>query len=298
MTDRIKIWGSAIRPRTIPLSLSGVIVGGCIAVSIGEANLWAWLLCAVTAVLLQILSNLANDYGDFDKGIDTNKRTGPQRAMQSGKVSASEMKRAIGTVAVLALLSGASLVFLVARLSITEMIVFAALGAGAIAAAVLYTLGKRPYGYRGLGDFYCFIFFGLVSVAGTFFLVAHQWDYAILLPAAAIGFMSNAVLNINNMRDYVNDKFNGKNTLVVRIGINRARRYQTLLIIAAFLFLTVFTIINGKPFWCYSFLLLLPFFVLDLIDIHARPPRYLDPYLKKQAIKTFILAVVFGVSIL
>lgn len=298
MTDRIKIWVSAIRPRTIPLSLSGVIVGGCIAASTGEANLWAWLLCAVTAVLLQILSNLANDYGDFDKGIDTSKRTGPQRAMQSGKVSAREMKRAIGIVAALALLSGASLVFLVARLSITEMIVFAALGAGAIAAAVLYTLGKRPYGYRGLGDFYCFIFFGLVSVAGTFYIVAHQWDSTVLLPAAAIGCMSNAVLNINNMRDYVNDKLKGKNSLVVRIGIEKAKKYHTFLIIMAFVCLTAFTIINGKPVWSYSFLLLPPFFIKDLLEIHALPVRHLDPYLKKQAIKTFLLAVVYGVTIL
>lgn len=288
----------AIRPRTLVLSLAGVIVGGFIAIAKGDANLWAWLFCAVTAILLQILSNLSNDYGDFINGIDTTERTGPQRAMQSGDVSTKEMKKGIYIVAALVLLSGAALVFLVAGLGITEMLVFAALGIGAAVAALLYTLGKHPYGYRGLGDFYCFIFFGLVSVAGTFFLVSHQWDYTTLLPATAVGLMSNAVLNINNMRDYVNDKIKGKNTLVVKIGIKRARNYHTFLIITSFICLTAYTIIKGSPFWCYSFLLLLPFFIKDLMEIHALPVRYLDHYLKKQAIKTLLLALVFGLPML
>lgn len=298
MSSIIALWISAIRPRTLVLSSAGTLLGGMIALSEGHANIWAWVLCVVTAVLLQSLSNLANDYGDFVNGVDTTERTGPQRAMQSGSVSEASMKRAIGTVAALAFLSGAALVFFVAKLSMTEMLVFAALGIGAVAAALLYTLGKRPYGYRGLGDFYCFIFFGLVSVAGTFYIVAHQWDSTVLLPAAAIGCMSNAVLNINNMRDYVNDKLKGKNSLVVRIGIEKAKRYHTFLIIMAFVCLTAFTIIKGKPVWSYSFLLLLPFFIKDLLDIHALPVRHLDPYLKKQAIKTFLLAVVYGVTIL
>ena len=295
MSSKIALWISATRPRTLVLSLAGVLMGGFVAIPKGDANLWAWLFCAITAVLLQILSNLTNDYGDFTKGVDTTERTGPRRAMQSGDVSAKGMKTAIGIVAGMAILSGAALVFLVAKLSITEMLVFAVLGIAAAAAAVLYTLGKNPYGYRGLGDFYCFIFFGLVSVAGTFFLVAHQWDYAILLPAVTLGLMANAVLNINNMRDYVNDKLKGKNTLVVRIGIKKARNYHTFLIITSFICLIAYTIINRCPIWCYSFLLLLPFFLLDLIDIHALPVRNLDPYLKKQAIKTLLLSVVYGV---
>jgi len=295
MANKITKWILATRPRTLVLSLAGVLMGGFVAIPKGDANLWAWLFCAITAILLQILSNLTNDYGDFTNGVDTTERTGPQRAMQSGDVSTDGMKRAIGVVTVLVLLTGAALVFFVAGLSKAEMLVFAALGIGAAAAAVLYTLGKHPYGYRGLGDFYCFIFFGLVSVAGTFFLVAHQWDYSILLPATTLGLMSNAVLNINNMRDYVNDKIKGKNTLVVKIGIKKARHYHTFLIITSFICLIAYTIINGSPIWCYSFLLLLPFFIKDLIDIYTTPVRYLDPYLKKQAIKTFLLSVIYGV---
>lgn len=269
-------------------------MGGCIALPSGEANLWAWLLSGTTAALLQILSNLANDYGDFAKGTDNAMRKGPQRAMQTGSVSATDMKRAIGIVAASALLSGAALVFVVARLSISEMLAFAALGTGAVAAALLYTLGRHPYGYRGLGDLYCFIFFGIVSVAGTFFLVSHRWDYTILLPAAAIGLMSNAVLNINNMRDIDNDKNSGKNSLVVKIGLRNAYRYHVALIAVAFVCLATHVAINGKSTYCYLFALMLPLFVKDLVEIRTTPPQSLDPFLKRQSIKTFALAIVYG----
>ena len=298
MAGNLKMWFLAIRPRTLVLSLAGTLVGGFVALSEGSANIGAWSLCAVTAMLLQALSNLANDYGDFEKGVDNAERVGPKRPLMKGQLSAAQMKKAIVVTTVLALLSGAVLVFWVSRLNIYELTFFALLGLAAVAAAMLYTLGKRPYGYRGLGDVYCFIFFGIAAVFGTYYLTAHQANWAVLLPAAAMGFMSNAVLNINNMRDAENDRLNGKKSLVVKIGQKNAYIYHVALIVSAFVCLVVFAVMSGKPLWSYAFLLLFPFFVKDLVGIKKTPPEQLDPYLGKQAVKTFVLALAFGLLML
>ena len=162
----LKTWIKASRPRTVLLSFSGVLLGSFLAINqvpepVEGPFLWLTLLfCALTAVLLQILSNLANDYGDFKKGTDGEKRVGPQREMQSGAITEKEMKLGLAFTAALCLVSGALLIFVFAKLSWQELAVFAALGIGAVLAALLYTLGKHPYGYRGLGDLYCFLFFG------------------------------------------------------------------------------------------------------------------------------------------
>ena len=219
---KFQTWVKAARPRTVLLSFSGVLLGGFLAINqvpepVEGPAFWLTLLfAALTAILLQILSNLANDYGDFKKGTDSAKRVGPQREMQSGAITEKEMKRGLAVTAGLCFISGALLIFVFAGLTWQELAVFAALGIGAVLAALLYTLGKRPYGYRGLGDLYCFLFFGWAAVAGTFYLATKSLDFSVLLPASAMGFLSNAVLNINNMRDYENDKASGKNSLVVK----------------------------------------------------------------------------------
>ena len=201
-----KTWIRAARPRTVLLSFSGVLLGGFLAIAkapepVEGPTPWLCLFfCALTAVLLQILSNLANDYGDFKKGTDSAKRIGPQREMQSGAITEKEMRLGIAVVSAMCLVSGA-LIFVFARLSWQELAVFAALGLGAVLAALFYTLGKHPYGYQGLGDLFCFLFFGWAAVAGTFYLATKTLDFSVLLPASAMGFLSNAVLNINNMRD-------------------------------------------------------------------------------------------------
>ena len=232
----LKTWIRAARPRTVLLSFSGVLLGGFLAINqvpepaVPEANRrvegptpWLVILfCAITAVLLQILSNLANDYGDFKKGTDSANRVGPQREMQSGTITEKEMRLGIAVVSALCLLFGGVLIFILARPTWQELAVFAALGLGAVLAALFYTLGKRPYGYRGLGDLFCFLFFGWAAVAGTFYLATKSLDFSVLLPASAMGFLSNAVLNINNMRDYENDKASGKNSLVVKIRLKKA----------------------------------------------------------------------------
>ena len=294
----LKHWIRAARPRTVLLSFSGILMGGFLSAFCSNHNIPAILLCAVTAILLQILSNLANDYGDFKKGVDNSLRKGPQRTMQNGDINEVEMLIGMTLVAGAALLSGAILIFFVARLSWTELLVFAALGITAVLAALLYTLGKHPYGYQGLGDLFCFLFFGWTAVAGTYYLATKHLDVSILLPATTMGLMSNAVLNINNMRDYESDKASGKNSFVVFIGLKRAFIYHCFLIIGGLLCLTLFCIIKQLPIYCYSFWLLTPLFAKDILSLRTHSAEQLDSLLPRQVIKTFLLTIIFGISLL
>lgn len=297
---KLTTWLRAARPRTVLLSFSGVLMGGFLAFTQDLFYPSVIVFAAFTAVLLQILSNLANDLGDYKKGTDNAQRKGPQRELQSGSISEKEMKTGIAIVGLASLLSGGLLLLSVFLTSsdLIDLTIFALLGIAAILAALLYTLGKRPYGYRGLGDLFCFIFFGWAAVFGTYYLATKNLDFSILLPASAMGFMSNAVLNINNMRDIENDRASGKNSLVVKIGLQRAYIYHLILIIGAFLFLTLFCIIKQLPWYCYAFWLLAPLFANDLVQIKKSEPEQLDPLLPKQVVKTFLLVVVFGVTVM
>ena len=298
---KLRTWIRAARPRTVLLSFSGVLLGAFLSIAkvpepVEGSTQWLTLLfCALTAILLQILSNLANDYGDFKKGTDSAKRVGPQREMQSGSITEKEMKKGLAVTAALCLISGALLIFVFARLTWQELAVFAALGLGAVLAALLYTLGKHPYGYRGLGDLFCFLFFGWAAVAGTFYLATKTLDFSVLLPATAMGFLSDAVLNINNMRDYENDKASGKNSLVVKLGLKKAFVYHCLLIVGAFLCLAVFLIFKHAPYYTYAFWLLFPLFLKDLMAIKKTKPELLDPFLGRQVKHSFLLVVIYGI---
>jgi 1,4-dihydroxy-2-naphthoate octaprenyltransferase len=249
-------------------------------------------------MLLQMLCNFANDYGDFKKGVDGAHRVGPQRELQSGEISEKEMRKAMAVVAAICLISGALLLFVFAGLTWKELAVFAALGIGAVLASLLYTLGKHPYGYRGLGDLYCFLFFGWAAVAGTFYLATKQLDFSVLLPASAMGFLSNAVLNINNMRDIENDRTSGKNSLVVKIGLKKAFVYHCLLIGLAFVCLTIYLVLHHAAWYSYLFLLLSVLFVKDLVAIKKTEPELLDPFLGRQVKHSFLVVVVYGVLLL
>ena len=301
---KVRTWVNASRPRTVLLSFSGVLLGAFLAIDkapdpVEGPTFWLTLIfCALTAVLLQILSNLANDYGDFKKGTDGTNRVGPQREMQSGAITEKEMKRSLVVTAGLCLVSGALLIFVFAALTWKELAVFAALGIGAVLAALLYTLGKHPYGYRGLGDLYCFLFFGWAAVAGTFYLATKILDFSVLLPASTMGFLSNAVLNINNMRDYENDKASGKNSLVVKLGLEKAFVYHCLLIGLAFVCLTVYLVLHHAAWYSYLFWLLSVLFVKDLIAIKNTKPELLDPFLGQQVKHSFLLVLVYGVLFL
>jgi len=305
----VKTWMKAARPRTVLLSFSGVLLGGFLAIAktpelevpepVEGPPLWLTILfCALTAILLQILSNLANDYGDYKKGVDGVKRVGPQREMQSGAISEKEMQRGIALIGALCLVSGGILIFSAARLTWQELAFFAVLGLGAILAALFYTLGKRPYGYRGLGDLYCFLFFGWAAVAGTFYLATKSLDFSALLPASAMGFLSNAVLNINNMRDYENDRASGKRSLAVKLGLEKAFVYHCLLIGGAFVCLTVYLFLHQAAWYSYLILLLFSLFVKDLIAIKKTKPEQLDPFLGRQVKHSFLLVLVYGLLLI
>ena len=298
---KLKTWIRAARPRTVLLSFSGVLLGGLLAIKTGPSTgsgTWLCLLfCALTAVLLQILSNLANDYGDFKKGVDGVHRVGPQRELQSGAITEKEMRKGIAVVGAMCLASGA-LIFVFARFSWQELAVFAALGLGAVLAALFYTLGKHPYGYRGLGDLYCFLFFGWAAVAGTFYLATRILDFSVLLPASAMGFLSNAVLNINNMRDMENDRASGKSSLVVKIGLKKAFVYHGLLIGGAFVCLTVYLGLHHAAWYSNLFWLLFPIFLKELIGIKKTTPELLDPFLGRQVKHSFLVVVVYGALLL
>ena len=299
---KFKTWIKASRPRTVLLSFSGVMLGGFLAARLAINGEFFYpfpiLFAAITAVLLQILSNLANDYGDFKKGTDSAKRVGPQREMQSGAITEKEMKRGLAFTALLCLVFGALLIFVFVGLTWQELAVFAALGIGAVLAALLYTLGKRPYGYRGLGDLYCFLFFGWAAVAGTYYLATKSLDFSVLLPASAMGFLSNAVLNINNMRDYENDKTSGKNSLVVKLGLKKAFVYHCLLIGGAFVCFTIYLVLHQAAWYSYLFLLLAILFIKDLITIKKTKTELLDPFLGRQVKHSFLLVVVYGILLL
>lgn len=305
---KLKTWIRAARPRTVLLSFSGVLLGGLLSLNAfhSESILDAFrnerlviLFASLTAIFLQILSNLANDYGDFKKGTDGAKRVGPQREMQSGSITEKEMRKGLAVTVILCLFSGGLLLLsvLLARASWKDVLFFAILGIGAILAALFYTLGKRPYGYRGLGDLFCFLFFGWAAVAGTYYLAAPSFDFSILLPASAMGFLSNAVLNINNMRDYENDKASGKNSLVVKMGLKKAYLYHCFLIVGAFVCLTMFLALKNAPYYSYAIWILFPLFLKDLIAIKKTNPASLDPYLGRQVRNTFILVLFYGILV-
>lgn len=294
----VKSWIRAARPRTVLLSFSGVLMGSFLALKEKICYPSVLIFAAITAIMLQILSNLANDYGDYTKGIDNKQRIGPKREMQSGNITKREMLIGIGIVGIVCMISGCILLFFsfIKSSSWNELAVFAALGIAAILAALFYTLGKHPYGYQGLGDLFCFIFFGWIAVAGTYYLATKKLDFSVLLPASAMGFMSNAVLNINNMRDYESDKASGKNSLVVKIGLKKAFAYHAFLIVGGFVCLSAFLIIRHCAFYAHLFWLLFPLFAKDLKTIKNNLETHqFDPLLPKQVRNTFLLTLVFGI---
>jgi len=291
-------WLSAMRLRTLPLAIACIGMGSFLAAYHQVFDLKIFIAALITAIGLQILSNLANDYGDSVSGVDDAGRVGPMRALQSGAITKSQMKRAIIINSILALGAGIATVFF-AFDNPVFIILFLVIGLLAIAAAIKYTVGKNPYGYMGLGDIFVFLFFGLVGVCGTYFLYAGKLNLATFLPAAAFGLLSVGVLNLNNLRDWQNDKAHGKNTVVVKFGERFGKVYQTLLVVTALLCITAFTLINNQGIWQWLFLATLPLFVLQLIKIHKNQvPKNLDPELKKLAIFTVLLTLTFGIGLI
>ena len=247
-------WINAFRLRTLPLAFSCIIMGSGLAFGDDQFNLTVFVLALITTLFLQILSNLANDYGDFVKGTDNKNRVGPERTLQAGLITKDEMVTAMWIIALLCSVFGVWLIYEGTKgLDLHRAGLFAILGLAAMGAAVKYTMGKNPYGYAGLGDVFVFLFFGWLGVIGSYFLHTHSIDIKIVLPASAIGFFTTAVLNINNMRDHEADAKSGKNTLVVRIGISWAKRYHFMLNFIGVLFIVLYTVPAINAIWCFLF---------------------------------------------
>ncbi len=261
--SRTQAWLESLRPKTLPLGLIAIVTGSALAYWTGHFELPIALLAILTAGTLQILSNLANDYGDAVKGTDTEERLGPLRGMQKGVITPVQMKKALIINVIISCVSGIALI-IVACKKPEDAIGFLVMGLLAIVAAITYTVGKRPYGYMGLGDISVLIFFGWLSVIGTYYLQANAFNIVTLLPATACGLLSVAVLNINNMRDLENDIQAGKNTLAVRLGASGSRIYHTCVIAIAIICLIVFTLIYMHRWTAWLFLLAVPMLLLHI----------------------------------
>lgn len=295
-----KSWIKAARLRTLPLALSGILMGSALAAFFHVFNFVIFVLAVVTATLIQVFSNFANDYGDFQKGTDNHQRLGPTRTMQGGEITVSEMK--IGMIAVggLSFVLGILLVFLGTwHHSPLAFFVFIGLGILSLLAAYFYTAGKRSYGYVGLGDLSVFLFFGLLPVIGVFYLLANKIESAIVLPAISIGTFSTGVLNLNNMRDVENDKESGKITLAVKLGQKANRIYHALLIFIGLLGAIIFTFQYQQSLWQWLFVLVIPAFFFDLLKIfRIKDNRLLDPFLKRLALQTLAFTLLFSIGLI
>lgn len=316
MKSTIEAWLRAFRLRTLPLSLSTITLGNALAVffcrknqqEIIEGTCFYWevfFLAILTTLLLQILSNLANDYGDSQKGADNENRIGPARTVQSGLISSGAMKRAIIICSVLSLISGIVLLYvgLAGQFSLSFFL-FLGLGLAAIAAAIKYTVGKGAYGYLGLGDVFVFLFFGLLGVGGSFYLQYPSLAAlaAIIAPAAAMGMLSAGVLNLNNMRDIENDLAVGKVTLAARLGLRNAKVYHSILILGA-IFLSILFVINvyqTAPQWTlWLWAVSVPILLLHLKKVRStHKNKDFDPFLKQLALGSAFWAILFSIGLI
>ena len=302
-------WIKAARLRTLPLSISGIIMGSFIArwklLQNGETwDITIFALALLVTLLYQVLSNYANDYGDGVKGTDKNRiGEAEQRAVASGKISASQMRNAVILFALLSLVTTFYLLYKAFFPNfINEFYTFIGLGVACILAAIGYTVGKKPYGYLGLGDIMVFIFFGLVSVCGSYFLFTKSFDWDILLPASAIGLLSAAVLNLNNMRDIENDEKNGKKTLALRLGFKNAMIYEMIILVLPPILVLMYMMINhlqeqGKYYAFIFFVTVFPLMSLRRKMMAVKEPKELDPFLKQVAMITFVMSILVAIGL-
>ncbi len=293
----VKNYFKAARLRTLPLSISGIIVGGLLAKSQGFFDWSIFILSIFTTIGFQVLSNFANDYGDGIKGTDAI-RTGEERMVSSGKISPKQMKTAMIITATVTILIALVLIYLAfGKNNFAYSILFFTLGIASIVAAIKYTVGNSAYGYSGLGDVFVFVFFGLLSVLGSYFLFTKQIDFLILLPAFSIGLLSTAVLNLNNMRDRENDKKSNKNTIVVKIGATAAKKYHYSLLIFSLVFAVVYVILNYvSPFQFLFMIAYIPLYKHFVFVIKNNDESLLDGQLKVVALSTFLFGILFGIG--
>lgn len=291
----LKAWLSAARFRTLPLSVSGIIVGA----SLGQVNFYEstlfWLAILVT-IGFQVLSNFANDYGDGIKGTDAN-RKGEKRMVASGIISAKQMKKGMIITGIITFFIASLLIFMAFGYdSLFTAFIFFNLTLASIIAALKYTVGENPYGYLGLGDLFVFLFFGLLSVLGSYYLFTQSLSWDFLLPATAIGCFSVAVLNLNNLRDIDTDTASSKRTLVVKMGFQNAKRYHAFLLVLGMLCAVLFTCLNYTYPKQFVYLLAFIPFLFNLKKVfNTQEPQVLDSELKKVALSIFLFALLFAI---
>lgn len=293
----VKSYIKAARLRTLPLSVSGIIAGSLLAKAEGNFDWLIFTLAILTTIGFQVLSNFANDYGDGIKGTDA-ERQGEARMVASRKITPKQMKSAMIVTAIVTLIIALLLIYKAfGKDNFGYSVVFFLLGIASIAAAIKYTVGKSAYGYSGYGDFFVFVFFGLLSVLGSYFLFTKEIHFFIFLPAFAIGMLSTAVLNLNNMRDRVNDQKSGKNTIVVKIGGQFAKYYHYYLIGASLLFSLAYVAANyRKPIQFIFLIAYIPLLIHVQFVVKNREESKLDGELKKVALSTFLFAILFGLG--
>ena len=295
--SRTQAWLESLRPKTLPLAFAAIVVGTALAWWQGHFNPLVAILALITAGLLQILSNLANDYGDAVKGSDKPDRIGPLRGMQKGVITKEQMKRALIITVALICLSGLSLLA-ASYQTMEDFIGFMVLGGVSIIAAITYTVGTRPYGYIGLGDISVLIFFGWLSVMGSWYLQAHTLEALTFLPATACGLLATAVLNINNLRDINSDRENGKNTLAVRLGPVKARRYHTCLLMGSLLCLALFNLLALHSLWGWLFILAAPLLIKQARFVMTHhDPVDMRPMLERTVKGALLTNLLFVVGI-
>mgnify|MGYP001791317759 CR=1 FL=1 len=316
----VKSYIKAARLRTLPLSISGIIVGSFLGIwkplhtkvsllsSSDEttfvvhhidiySSLSIFLLAILTTIGFQVLSNFANDYGDGIKGTDKN-REGEARMVASGAITPQQMKRAMIITTIFTLIVAVALIYVAfGKDNFMYSLLFFGLGITSIVAAIKYTVGKSAYGYSGFGDIFVFLFFGLLAVVGTYFLYTKEINFTIFLPAFSVGLLSTAVLNLNNMRDRINDEKSGKNTIVVKIGAEFAKYYHYYLIVSSFLFSFLYVGIHYRTPWQFLFLIAYIPLAKHLLFVYKNENEpLLDGELKKVALSTFLFAILFGLG--
>lgn len=294
----MKNWIEAFRLRTLPLALSSIGMGSFLAAKNGMYRWEVFALCALTTIFLQILSNLANDYGDTQNGADNVERQGPTRTVQTGAITSKAMLKAIIIFVILSLVSGISLLLVsLGWEALQKVALFFGLGILCIVAAIKYTAGQNPYGYAGLGDISVFVFFGLVGVLGTYYLHGQDFSSDLILPAISCGMFSVAVLNVNNIRDIESDEVAGKKSIPVRLGPKKARIYHWMILSGGLLSTLVFLTIHYQSLTNLLVLVSFPLIIYNGISVSKKQTAMeLDPYLKQMALSTLFYVIVFGLG--
>ena len=298
--EKLKMWWETARPKTLPLALASIFTGSALGywANPQDFNGLVMALCLLTTILLQVLSNFANDYGDHQKGSDTEERIGPLRGIQKGAISAKELKWGLILMVVASFLSGSFLIG-IAYETLSDLFAFAVLGILAIVAAITYTVGAKPYGYMGLGDISVLVFFGLLGVGGTYYLQTHSIDSHIILPAIGSGLLASAVLNINNLRDIEQDTKAGKNTLAVRLGAYKGRVYHCILLSVAALCYLAFAVATSISWTNYLFVLAIPLLAKHAIFVYrSQQPSELRPMLAQMSMISLLINILFSLGLL